>query len=156
SRVIAALDRAPAAIPALPLGDTVKRVTDGAIRETVDRSQLWRAPTPPGVYFAALPAGPPHAAGRAPAPASAAAEAAGLVPVGVSGSEDNLKVTTADDLDAAERLLLARLGDVRVGQGFDVHAFGPGDHVMICGVRIAHDRSLVGHSDADVGLHALT
>jgi 2-C-methyl-D-erythritol 4-phosphate cytidylyltransferase/2-C-methyl-D-erythritol 2,4-cyclodiphosphate synthase len=74
----------------------------------------------------------------------------------VAGSEENLKVTTAQDLVAAERLLMARLGDIRVGQGLDVHAFGPGDHVMICGIRIAHGQALVGHSDADVGLHSLT
>jgi 2-C-methyl-D-erythritol 4-phosphate cytidylyltransferase/2-C-methyl-D-erythritol 2,4-cyclodiphosphate synthase len=84
------------------------------------------------------------------------AEAAGIAPVVVAGSEDNLKVTTAQDLAAAERLLASRLGDVRVGQGFDVHAFGPGDHVRLCGVAVAHAAGLVGHSDADVGLHALT
>jgi 2-C-methyl-D-erythritol 4-phosphate cytidylyltransferase/2-C-methyl-D-erythritol 2,4-cyclodiphosphate synthase len=65
-------------------------------------------------------------------------------------------VTTAQDLAAAERLLMARTGDVRVGQGFDVHPFGPGDHVLICGIAIPHEKSLLGHSDADVGLHALT
>ena len=65
-------------------------------------------------------------------------------------------MTTANDLAAAERLLAARLGDIRVGQGFDVHGFAPGDHVMICGIEIPHEQSLAGHSDADVGLHALT
>ncbi len=87
---------------------------------------------------------------------SAVAEAAGLAPLLVVGSEDNLKVTTTEDLAAAERLIAARRGDVRVGQGFDVHAFGPGDRIFICGVEIPHGESLVGHSDADVGLHALT
>jgi 2-C-methyl-D-erythritol 4-phosphate cytidylyltransferase/2-C-methyl-D-erythritol 2,4-cyclodiphosphate synthase len=72
------------------------------------------------------------------------------------GSEQNLKVTTEEDLARAERLLLARYGDLRTGSGFDVHRFGPGDHVMLCGVRVPHDRGLVGHSDSDVGLHALT
>jgi 2-C-methyl-D-erythritol 4-phosphate cytidylyltransferase/2-C-methyl-D-erythritol 2,4-cyclodiphosphate synthase len=65
-------------------------------------------------------------------------------------------VTTAEDLVAAERQLAARLADVRVGQGFDVHAFGPGDKVTICGVEIPHGKGLVGHSDADAGLHSLT
>jgi 2-C-methyl-D-erythritol 4-phosphate cytidylyltransferase / 2-C-methyl-D-erythritol 2,4-cyclodiphosphate synthase len=65
-------------------------------------------------------------------------------------------VTTGDDLLQAERLLAARQGDIRTGQGFDVHAFGPGDHVWLCGVKIPHGQGLVGHSDADVGLHALT
>ncbi len=77
-------------------------------------------------------------------------------PLIVPGSEDNLKVTTPDDLAAAERLLGSRGGDLRVAQGFDVHAFGEGDHVMICGIPIPHIAGLVGHSDADVGLHALT
>ena len=155
-RVIAALDRAPAAIPALPLGDTVKRVADDRIVETVDRSQLWRAQTPQGFHFTAILAAHRTAAGRILTDDAAVAEAAGIVPVVVAGSEDNLKVTTAQDLAAAERLLASRRPDIRVGQGFDVHAFGPGDHVMVCGVAIPHEASLIGHSDADVGLHALT
>ena len=87
---------------------------------------------------------------------AAVAEAAGLAPLVVAGSDDNLKITTPEDLAAAERLIAARLHDVRVGQGFDVHPFAPGDHVSICGVKIPHGMSLAGHSDADVGLHALT
>jgi 2-C-methyl-D-erythritol 4-phosphate cytidylyltransferase/2-C-methyl-D-erythritol 2,4-cyclodiphosphate synthase len=74
----------------------------------------------------------------------------------VEGSEENFKVTTAADLERAERVLAARLGDVRTGQGFDVHAFGPGDKVWLCGVAVPHGQNLIGHSDADVGLHALT
>ena len=155
-RVIAALDRAPAAIPALPLGDTIKRVADGVIRETVDRAQLWRAQTPQGFDFPAILAAHRAAAGHVLTDDAAVAEACGMMPIVVAGNEDNLKVTTAHDLAAAERRLASRLGDVRVGQGFDVHAFGPGDHVVICGVEIPHGASLVGHSDADVGLHALT
>src|SRR5437588_9388356 len=95
-------------------------------------------------------------AGRVLTDDAAVAEAAGIAPLIVAGSEDNLKVTTAEDLAAAERLLAARQGDVRVGQGFDVHPFAPGDHLWVCGVRIPHGMSLAGHSDADVGLHALT
>ncbi len=155
-RVLDALDRTPAAIPALPLGDTIKRVVDGAIRETIDRAQLWRAQTPQGFHFAAILAAHRAASGRALTDDAAVAEAAGMVPLVVLGSEDNLKVTTAQDLAAAERLLAARTGDIRVGQGFDVHPFGPGDQIIVCGVAIPHDASLVGHSDADVGLHALT
>jgi 2-C-methyl-D-erythritol 4-phosphate cytidylyltransferase / 2-C-methyl-D-erythritol 2,4-cyclodiphosphate synthase len=78
----------------------------------------------------------------------------------IPGSPDNTKVTSAGDMAAADlrlrREALLALGDIRVGQGFDVHAFGPGDHVTLCGVRIAHDRGLSGHSDADAPLHALT
>ncbi len=127
-RVIVALDRAPAAIPALPLGDTIKRVEDGVIRETFDRALLWRAQTPQGFHFQSILAAHRAAAGRVLTDDAAVAEAAGISPVAVAGSEDNLKVTTAHDLAAAERLLASRLGDVRVGQGFDVHGFAPGDH----------------------------
>lgn len=155
-RVIDGLDHAPAAIPVLPLGDTIKRVEDGRISDTVDRSLLWRAQTPQGFHFQAILAAHRAAAGHVLTDDSAVFEAAGIAPLVVPGSEDNLKVTTPQDLEAAERLLAARTADVRVGQGFDVHAFGPGDHVMICGIEIPHGASLVGHSDADVGLHALT
>ena len=155
-RVIDGLDRAPAAIPALPLGDTMKRVQDGLIRATVDRSQLWRAQTPQGFHFAPILAAHRAAVGQSLTDDAAVAEAAGIAPLIVAGSEENLKVTTTEDLAAAERLLMARLGDVRVGEGFDVHPFGPGDHVMVCGVAIPHEVAPVGHSDADVGLHALT
>src|SRR5215204_206014 len=155
-RVLDALDRAPAAIPALPLGDTIKRVEDGTIRETVDRSRLWRAQTPQGFHFAPILAAHRAAAGHILTDDAAVAEAAGMAPIVVAGSEDNLKVTTTQDLAAAERLLAARLADIRVGQGFDVHPFGPGDHVMVCGIAIPHEVAPIGHSDADVGLHALT
>jgi 2-C-methyl-D-erythritol 4-phosphate cytidylyltransferase/2-C-methyl-D-erythritol 2,4-cyclodiphosphate synthase len=155
-RVLGALDRAPAAIPALPLGDTLKRVVEGEVRDTIDRAQLWRAQTPQGFHFTAILAAHRAAAGRSLTDDAAVAEAAGMTPIVVLGSEDNLKVTTAQDLAAAERLFAARTGDIRVGQGFDVHPFGPGDQIMVCGIGIPHERSLVGHSDADVGLHALT
>jgi 2-C-methyl-D-erythritol 4-phosphate cytidylyltransferase/2-C-methyl-D-erythritol 2,4-cyclodiphosphate synthase len=74
----------------------------------------------------------------------------------VQGDEDNLKLTFAADFARAERILKGRSMDIRVGNGFDVHAFGPGDHVWLCGVQVPHGRGLVGHSDADVGMHALT
>jgi 2-C-methyl-D-erythritol 4-phosphate cytidylyltransferase / 2-C-methyl-D-erythritol 2,4-cyclodiphosphate synthase len=155
-RVIDGLDRASAAIPCLPLSDTIKRVEDGMIRETVDRSAFWRAQTPQGFHFEAILSAHRAVIGHDLTDDAAVAEAAGLAPLLVDGSEDNLKVTTMEDLAAAERLFMARKADVRVGQGFDVHAFGPGDRVRICGVEIPHEASLMGHSDADVGLHALT
>ena len=155
-RVIDGLDRASAAIPALPLGDTIKRVADGQVLETIDRAQLWRAQTPQGFHFGEILAAHRQMAGRVLTDDAAVAEAAGIAPLIVAGSEENLKVTTAEDLAAAERLLAAHQADVRVGQGFDVHPFGPGDHVMVCGVAIPHEVAPVGHSDADVGLHALT
>jgi 2-C-methyl-D-erythritol 4-phosphate cytidylyltransferase/2-C-methyl-D-erythritol 2,4-cyclodiphosphate synthase len=155
-RVIDALDQAPAVIPGVPLGDTIKRVADGRITETVDRSGLWRVQTPQGFDFKAILAAHRAVAGRALTDDAAIAEAAGIAPLIVAGSEANLKVTTADDLAAAERLIAARQGDIRVGQGFDVHPFGPGTGLMICGVNIPHSAGVIGHSDADVGLHALT
>jgi 2-C-methyl-D-erythritol 4-phosphate cytidylyltransferase / 2-C-methyl-D-erythritol 2,4-cyclodiphosphate synthase len=155
-RVIDGLGRAPAAIPCLPLRDTIKRAEDGNIRETIDRSTLWRAQTPQGFYFDAILAAHRCAIGRNLPDDAAVAEAAGLVPLVVEGSEENLKVTTPEDLAAAERLIASRQGDIRVGQGFDVHPFAPGDHLWICGVKIPHGMALAGHSDADVGLHALT
>jgi len=155
-RVIDALDTASAAIPGLPLGDTIKRVAGGKIHETVDRTGLWRVQTPQGFHFEAILTAHRRAAGQALTDDAAVAEAAGIAPAIVAGSEENLKVTTAQDLAAAERLIAARQGDVRIGQGFDVHPFGPGDQVMICGVAVPHDAGVIGHSDADVGLHALT
>jgi 2-C-methyl-D-erythritol 4-phosphate cytidylyltransferase / 2-C-methyl-D-erythritol 2,4-cyclodiphosphate synthase len=155
-RVIGALDEFPAAIAALPLRDTVKRGEGGRVTGTLDRSGLWRAQTPQGFCFEAILAAHRELEGRGLTDDAAVAEAAGLAVALVEGNEENFKVTTADDLARAERLLALRLGDVRTGQGFDVHAFGPGDHVWLCGVRVPHGESLVGHSDADVGLHALT
>ncbi len=155
-RVLDGLDKAVAAIPCLPLRDTIKRAESGTIRATIDRSALWRAQTPQGFHFDAILAAHRAAIGRELTDDAAVAEAAGLAPAIVDGSEHNLKVTTHEDLAAAERLIAARQSDIRVGQGFDVHPFAPGDHLWICGVRIPHGMSLAGHSDADVGLHALT
>jgi 2-C-methyl-D-erythritol 4-phosphate cytidylyltransferase / 2-C-methyl-D-erythritol 2,4-cyclodiphosphate synthase len=155
-RIIDGLDRSVAAIPCLSLRDTIKRVEGGTIRETIDRSALWRAQTPQGFHFDAILAAHRAAARRRLTDDAAVAEAAGLIPLVVEGSEDNLKITTSQDLAIAERIAAARLGDVRVGQGFDVHPFVPGDHVWICGIKVPHGMSLAGHSDADVGLHALT
>jgi 2-C-methyl-D-erythritol 4-phosphate cytidylyltransferase / 2-C-methyl-D-erythritol 2,4-cyclodiphosphate synthase len=155
-RVIDGLDKAPAAIPALPLSDTIKRVEDGKVCETLDRSRLMRAQTPQGFRFAAILGAHRALAGKALTDDSALAEAAGLAPLIVPGSEDNIKVTTAEDLLVAEWRLSAAQGDLRVGQGYDVHAFAAGDSVRICGIDIPHTARLEGHSDADVGLHALT
>jgi len=155
-RVLDALDRAPAAIPGLPLGDTIKRVDGEIIAATVDRTGLWRVQTPQGFHFDAILDAHRKAAGQTLTDDAAVAEAAGVAPLIVAGGEDNLKVTTTGDLAAAERLIAARLGDVRVGQGFDVHPFGPGEGLMLCGIWVSHNAGVVGHSDADVGLHALT
>jgi 2-C-methyl-D-erythritol 4-phosphate cytidylyltransferase/2-C-methyl-D-erythritol 2,4-cyclodiphosphate synthase len=84
----------------------------------------------------------------------AVARAAGMTVRIVDGDESNLKITTAADFARAERILAPM--DLRIGTGYDVHRFGPGAAVTLCGVRVPHDRGLQGHSDADVGLHALT
>jgi 2-C-methyl-D-erythritol 4-phosphate cytidylyltransferase / 2-C-methyl-D-erythritol 2,4-cyclodiphosphate synthase len=155
-RVIAALDEAPGAIPALPLRDTVKRGADGMVAETLDRANLWRVQTPQGFHYDKILAAHCDATGLDLSDDAAVAERAGIAVKLVAGSEANFKVTTEEDLREAERRLLSGLGDVRTGQGFDVHAFGPGDHLWLCGVKVPHDHGLVGHSDADAGLHALT
>ena len=155
-RVRRALDAGPAAIAAVPVVDTLKRGQDGVSGGTVDRAGLWRAQTPQGFAYEAILQAHRNAAESEVTDDAAIAEQAGLPVALVPGSEDNLKVTTEDDLARAEALLSARAGDIRVGNGFDVHAFGPGDHVTLCGIVIPHDKGLVAHSDGDVGLHAIT
>ncbi|MCH7487198.1 MAG: bifunctional 2-C-methyl-D-erythritol 4-phosphate cytidylyltransferase/2-C-methyl-D-erythritol 2,4-cyclodiphosphate synthase [Proteobacteria bacterium] len=153
SRVLDALETAPGAIPALPVGDTLKRGQDGLVTGTVERQGLWRAQTPQGFRYADIARAHGGLAGTALTDDAAVAEKAGLPVRLVPGSEDNLKITTDDDLARARRLIG---GETRTGFGFDAHRFGPGDHVMLCGVSIPHSAGLAGHSDADAGLHALT
>lgn len=153
-RLLRALDDRPAAIAAMPVVDTVKRGTDGVVTGTLDRTGLWRAQTPQGFHFQAILAAHRAAAGLALTDDAAVAERAGHVVALSLGSEENMKITHPDDLARVERLM--GIPDLRVGNGFDVHRFGPGDRVMLCGIAIPHDAGLVGHSDADVGLHAVT
>ncbi len=155
-RVLGALDAGPGAIPVLPVADTIRRGADGKAVATLDRANLFRVQTPQGFHFAAILAAHRAAAGEDLPDDAAVAERAGLAVHLVAGSEDNFKVTSPEDFSHAERLMIANAGDFRTGQGFDVHVFGPGDHVWLCGVKVAHEQGLIGHSDADVGLHALT
>ena len=155
-RTLAALDDAPGAVVAVPVTDTLKRGQDGCVAGTIDRSALWRAQTPQAFRYADILAAHRRAKGAAMTDDAAVAEAAGLPVKLVMGADDNFKITTADDLRRAERLVGAAAPEFRTGMGYDVHRFGAGDNVTICGVRIPHDQSLEGHSDADVGLHALT
>lgn len=155
-RVLGALDAGPGAIPVLPVADTIRRGADGKAVATLDRANLFRVQTPQGFHFAAILAAHRAAAGEDLPDDAAVAERAGLAVHLVAGSEDNFKVTSPEDFAHAERLMIANAGDFRTGQGFDVHVFGPGDHVWLCGVKVAHEQGLIGHSDADVGLHALT
>ena len=150
-RVVAALSDAPGACPALPVVDSL-RSGGTHVEGEVTRDGLHRVQTPQGFDFAAI------RAAHATAPAGctddvAVARAAGLAVALVAGDERGFKLTTPQDFARAE----AMLGGVsRSAQGYDVHRFGPGDHVWLCGVRVPHSHGLIGHSDADAGLHALT
>lgn len=146
-------DGAPAAAPALPVSDALWTGHGGAVTGTQDRTGLYAAQTPQGFDFAAILAAHRAHPGEA-ADDVAVARAAGLPVTITAGHADNLKITHPGDIDRASRILGARM-DIRTGTGFDVHRFGPGDHCMLCGVAVPHDRGLQGHSDADVGLHAL-
>jgi 2-C-methyl-D-erythritol 4-phosphate cytidylyltransferase/2-C-methyl-D-erythritol 2,4-cyclodiphosphate synthase len=159
-RVIDALAGAPAAVAAVPVVDTIKR-GDAADRvaATVDRTTLWRAQTPQGFRYRPILAAFAAAGGRDHTDDAAVAEAAGLEVALVMGNEDNIKITTERDFARAEQILRERSGasgEMRVGTGFDVHRFEPGDSVTLCGVRVPHTAGLKGHSDADAGLHAIT
>jgi 2-C-methyl-D-erythritol 4-phosphate cytidylyltransferase/2-C-methyl-D-erythritol 2,4-cyclodiphosphate synthase len=159
SRAIEAAARSGAAIPVLPVSDTVKTVDANArVTGTLDRAALRIAQTPQAFAFALLLDAHRRAAaeGRDDFTDDAAlAEWAGLAVSAFPGESGNIKITNPDDFMRAEAAQFAMLGDVRTGTGIDVHSFGPGDHVTLGGVRIAHDRALTGHSDADVVLHAL-
>ncbi len=154
-RLEAALEASPGAAPALPVTDALWRGADGRVRGAQGREGLWRAQTPQAFRFdAILAAHRAHPGGAADD--VEVALAAGLDVAIVPGDEDNLKVTFPADFARAEAILRGRAMDVRMGNGYDVHAFCEGDHVWLCGVKIPHGRGLLGHSDADVGMHALT
>lgn len=161
--LFAALDAGAAgAVLATPIIDTVKRHR-GATLETLDRQGLWRALTPQVFEFAALR----HALDQATRSAvlvgdeAQAMERMGIVPAMVQGSPFNIKVTSFEDLAVASKILqmgtdaISETLAMRIGQGFDVHAFGAGDHIMLAGIRIQYARGVVAHSDGDVVIHAL-
>jgi 2-C-methyl-D-erythritol 4-phosphate cytidylyltransferase / 2-C-methyl-D-erythritol 2,4-cyclodiphosphate synthase len=135
ANVINALDEGHGAIPALPLSDTLKKASEGLVSATIDRQSLFAAQTPQAI-----------------------AEWAGLPVRIVEGSPENVKLTWKRDIEWADKNLFSNSNfpDVRTGNGYDVHAFEPGDHVTLCGIAIPHEARLNGHSDADVALHALT
>lgn len=152
-RLIDALDAAPGAIAAIPVVDTLWRAGDDGAETLVPRQGLWRAQTPQAFRYADILAAHRAAAGLNLTDDAAVARHAGLRVSLVMAGEENFKITTESDLSRAARAL-ART-DIRTGTGFDVHKFGPGDGVWLCGVRVPHDATLDGHSDADVGIHAL-
>lgn len=143
----------PALAPALPVTDALWTGADNRVTGTRDRSGLYRAQTPQAFDFATILAAHRTHQGDA-ADDVAVARAAGIDVAILDGDEDNIKITHPHDFKRAEKILGNHM-DIRVGSGFDVHRFGPGDHCMLCGVAVPHDRGLQGHSDADVGLHAL-
>ena len=155
TRVLAALGSHPGAAPALPVTDALWMGDAGLVSGTRDRAGLFRAQTPQGFDFAAILAAHRAHPGDA-ADDVAVARAAGLAVAIVLGDEANLKLTFPGDFARAKAILKGRNMDVRTGNGFDVHAFCPGDHVWLCGVKIPHAKGLLGHSDADVAMHALT
>ena len=155
-RVIDTTLQGTGAVPALPVTDTLRRVTGTAADETVPRQGLSAIQTPQGFRFDII-----LEAHREADPESgfsddaAVATAAGYEIVVVAGDPQNVKLTNPEDFFAAEQRLQTHL-ETRSGQGFDVHAFAPGDGVWLCGIKVSHEMGLAGHSDADVGLHALT
>ena len=160
-RLLVALETHVAAAPALAVSDALWRGAGGFVSDTQDRTSLYRAQTPQAFRFDAILAA--HNAHVAAATDDVAvARASGLQVAIVEGCEDNLKLTYPADFARAEQILATRTlkgrtaMDIRLGNGFDVHAFCPGDHLWLCGVQIPHSRGLLGHSDADVGMHALT
>ncbi len=159
SRAIDAAGRTGAAIPAIPVTDTVKLIDENAnVEATPERARLRIAQTPQAFRFDAILDAHRRAAreGRSDfTDDGALAEWAGLTVATFEGDPANMKLTTPEDFVREEARLASLLGDIRTGTGYDVHAFGDGDHVMICGVRVPHGRGFLAHSDGDVGLHAL-
>ena len=159
SRAIRAASATGAAIPAIHVADTIKLVdTGGRVEETPERGRLRIAQTPQAFRFDVILDAHRRAAreGRTDFTDDAAlAEWAGLTVSTFDGDAANMKLTTPEDFVREEARLASQLGDIRTGTGYDVHAFGDGDHLMICGVRVPHHRGFLAHSDGDVGLHAL-
>ena len=145
---------AEALAPALAVTDALWQGAGGKVTGTQDRSGLYRAQTPQGFPYDAILAAHHAFPGKA-ADDVEVARAVGIEVTIMEGCENNLKITAPDDFARAEKILRGQM-DIRTGSGYDVHRFGAGDHVVLCGVSIPHDRGLQGHSDADVGMHALT
>lgn len=143
-------------VPALPVTDTLKHAHNGIIDRTVDRTDLYAVQTPQGFPFVALLKAHESVIGQELTDDGAVIEASGgKVEISI-GSTANFKLTTSDDFTKAENQIMMTLGDVRTGSGYDVHRFEDGENLWLCGIEIPFTKSLKGHSDADVGLHALT
>ena len=154
-RLTEALDAADGAAPGLPVADALKRADDqGLIQGRVDRDSLYRVQTPQAFRYRAIADAYAKAGDAVFEDDLAVAAAAGFSTRLIPGDPRLMKLTYPEDFAVLEAMMRA---DARlcVGSGFDAHRFGPGDHVTLCGVRIAHERGLIGHSDADAGWHAL-
>jgi 2-C-methyl-D-erythritol 4-phosphate cytidylyltransferase/2-C-methyl-D-erythritol 2,4-cyclodiphosphate synthase len=153
-RCLEALQDADGALPVLPVADSLRRAEDGVVAGSVEREGLWRAQTPQAfrrkTLIDAYAAWPP--AETATDEATVVQRAGGRVRL-VDGDARLIKLTYPEDFAMAEALIPMQS---RIGQGFDAHRWGPGSSVRLCGVEIPHDQTLIGHSDADAGLHALT
>ena len=155
-RLLGALDEADGAVPALPVADTLKEGDGETVGATRSREGLWRAQTPQAFRFGRLViAHDGWPADEEMTDDAAAVERTGGRVAMVAGDPRLMKITYPEDFAMAEALA-GRNRITRTGMGYDAHRFGPGDKVWLCGIEIAHDRSLIGHSDADAGLHALT
>lgn len=162
SRVLEALERFPAAVPGLPVTDTLKRVKNGRVSENISREQAYAVQTPQGFHYASLLEAHRALAKEQFTDDAALMEKSGVQVAVIDGDPDNIKITTAKDLDRMTSLL-ALDTETRTGMGYDVHPLRPHDadtplsqqHIKLCGVKIPFPQHLEGHSDADVGLHAL-
>jgi 2-C-methyl-D-erythritol 4-phosphate cytidylyltransferase/2-C-methyl-D-erythritol 2,4-cyclodiphosphate synthase len=153
--VVAALENgADGALPMLAAADTLRRKEADGRWSLVARENLYRAQTPQGFAFGKILAAHCQHAQQEVTDDVALAELAGLRVQMVDGEERNLKVTQREDFAVAEAMLGG--GDMRSAGGFDVHKFTKGDHIWLCGLKVPHSQGLEGHSDADVGLHAIT
>lgn len=158
TRALYALNQHQAVIPALPVFDTIKQVSsDGkTIEKTLDRQKLWRAQTPQAFDYNAIFSAHQEAKGLELTDDAMVAENAGIPVTVVQGNESNIKITTRENMEQANKSLEQETMVTRVGTGFDIHQFGPGDHAVLCGISVPHEKGLEGHSDADAPMHALT
>ncbi len=152
--VLDALKTHAGAAPALPVTDALWRGQDGQVQAPQHRDGLFRAQTPQGFHLDRIIAAHVAHSGGALDDVEVAL-AAGLDVAIVTGDEANMKITTPEDFARAEQMMEQDM-DIRLGNGYDVHRFCDGDHVVLCGIKVPHSHGLDGHSDADVGMHAVT
>lgn len=161
-RLLAGLNDHVAAVPVLPMVDSMAKCAGAVLGDAVDRSDFVRVQTPQAFHYGVLAKA--HTlwsdADDSPTDDARMVQQAGHIVAAVKGDEQLAKITFAEDFTKDHTIMAdapaAIPSAIRIGNGFDVHRFEPGDHIWLCGIKIAHDQGLKGHSDADVGLHALT